>query len=691
VTPCGACRCRPGIRHEAAIPGAPARPVAHAAWFYPMERATLNTLTQLIELAMTPSQVLPIGKRITFRILLTTVLGLVLTMMAIGYTLLLSWQLEGGAAAINEAGKLRMLSYRLALVIEHVSSRPQIDAELEQFNRILLDLQNGDAKRPLLLPATPGIQSQMRVVRSTWQQQIEQNARAAAGPDQAARELGLQRYRQSLTSFVGDINQLVSLVEVELSGKTTWLRLCQTVLIFLSLAASVTLLYLLFLWIIGPVSRMQAVIAKMSEDDLGVRLPIESEDEFGMLALAFNKMADHVQGAHRTLEQRVQDKTEKLRAQNDQVAALYEITAFLAGPHAIDELCRGFLQSIMQRVSADGGMVRILDNQQDNMHITVHEGISERLIEEEHCIKANECLCGSTVQHGVILIKDFRQLNQERHYRCQEEGFVSIAVFQIVARQQVIGSFSLHFTQQRVISGHEQRLLETLGQNLGTAIENQRLIAREKEFAVSQERNLLAQGLHDSIAQGLNFLNLQVQMLDDSVRRANLEEVAEIVPLLQAGVEESYQDVRELLLNFRTRWQDSDLNSEMRNVLAKFERQTGVHGDISIEGSGPPLAPEQQLQVLFILQEALSNIRKHAQAGEVRVRVQNGRDFALEVRDDGRGFAPAELLEKSDAHVGLRIMQERAQRLGAQFEVVSESGSGTTISLHLRREGRMVA
>lgn len=641
---------------------------------------------------MNSYQTLPARKRITFRILLTTVFGLVLTLMAIGYTLLLSWQLEGGAAAINEAGSLRMRSFRLALVLEHAVERSEVEHELEQFNNTLFDLQNGDAKRPLFLPAAPEITAQMNLVQTSWQQQMQQDARAAyAETDTAARAVAIQKYRAALPPFVNDINQLVSMVEVELSGKTTWLRLCQTTLIFMSLAASVAMLYLLYLWIIGPVTRMQAGIARMSEDDLSVRLPVESEDEFGVLAVAFNKMADHVQSAQRTLEQRVLDKTKKLQAQNHEVSTLYELAAFLAGPHAIEELCRGFLHRIMQRIQADGGTVRILDNQRDNMHITVHEGISEKMIEEEHCIKTDDCLCGAAINQGVILVRDFRQLNQQKRYRCQEEGFVAIAVFQIIARQQVIGSFSLHFSQERVVSGEERRLLETLGQNLGIAIENQRLIAREKEFAVSQERNLLAQGLHDSIAQGLNFLNLQVQMLEDSLKRNDTQEIADVVPLLRAGVEESYEDVRELLLNFRTRLQDSNLDSEMRNVLAKFQRQTGVHGQIDIAGSGAPLAPEQQLQVLFILQEALSNIRKHAQASEVRVRVDNERDFALLVSDNGRGFSMEEVSRKSDAHVGLRIMQERAKRLSAEFEISSAPGKGTSISLHLRREERLVA
>ena len=249
----------------------------------------------------------------------------------------------------------------------------------------------------------------------------------------------------------------------------------------------------------------------------------------------------------------------------------------------------------------------------------------------------------------------------------------------------------MHFSDERVISGEERRLLETLGKNLGTAIENQRLIAKEKEFAVSQERNLLAQGLHDSIAQGLNFLNLQVQMLEDSLRRKAIEEIIDIAPLLRAGVQESYEDVRELLLNFRTRLQDSNLESEMRNVVSKFQRQTSVRSDIAFIGNGAQLAPEQQLQVLFILQEALSNVRKHAQASVVNVLVKNERDFSLVITDDGTGFDISRVHEKGEQHVGLRIMKERAERLSAKFDLESQSGKGTTISLQLLRQERLVA
>lgn len=630
------------------------------------------------------------SKRLTMRILVTTIIGLTLTLATIAYTVQLSWQLEGGAGAINETGGLRMRAYRLATVLQVPNNAAQVAQEITQFNQSLFNLEHGMPSRPLFLPDSHQVKTEFEQIQNEWNTHIKLLA-LQASKNEAFQENANKKYIESLPDFVQKINQLVLSVEMDLVEKTTWLRWCQTALIFMALTASVAVLYLLYLWIIGPVTRMQAGIVRMTEDDLAVRLSIETEDEFGVLAQSFNNMADHVQNMHRTLEERVHSKTVKLIEQNQEISTLYDIAGFLSGPHEIEELCRGFLHRIMQRISADGGTVRILDNRNDNLHITVHEGISEKMIEEEHCIKKEDCFCGTATQQGIILVRDFRQLDQHKLYRCKEEGFFSLAVFQIKTREQILGSFSLHFSLERTITGQEQRLLETLGTNLGAAIENLRSIAKEKELAVSQERNLLAQGLHDSIAQGLNFLNLQVQMLEDSLRRNDMQEIKDITPLLRAGIQESYEDVRELLLNFRTRMQDSNLESEMRNVLSKFQRQTGVHGTIEFSGSGAQLAPEQQLQVLFILQEALSNVRKHAQAAHVKVKVVNERDFSLHIQDDGLGFSSEIVKAKSEEHVGLSIMQERAERLGATLSIQSEPNAGTSIALQLNLQERLVA
>lgn len=635
---------------------------------------------------------LPLRQRLTFRILASTLIGLMLTLSAVGYTLLLSWQLEGGAAAINEAGTMRMRSYKLLSQISLNAAPQALQDELNEFRQTFMLLHKGDPQRPLFLPASPAIQQQLNDVEKRWQQEIQRYTEAVLNAqDMPQRQAALSVLRDHIPLFVGNINLLVSAVETELAEKTTWLRLCQTALIFMSLAASVAVLYLLFLWIISPVNRLQQGIALMTQNHLDARVEVDSEDEFGELAKAFNQMADKIQTAQRTLEDKVAEKTAKLRSQNHEMATLYEIGGFLAGPHTIEELSRGFLARIMQRTGADGGTVRILDGDSDNLHLTVHEGISEDITDKEHCMKVHSCFCGEATRKGVIVIQDLQALSTPKTYLCNEEGFHGLAVFQITAMDKVIGSFSLHFRETRLLTAEERRLLETLSRNLGTAIENQRLIAKELEYAVSQERNLMAQGLHDSIAQGLNFLNLQVQMLEDSQKRGQFTEVEDIIPLLRAGVQESYEDVRELLLNFRTRLQESDFEAEVQNVLKRFERQTAIQANLEVSGQGAALGPEQQLQVLFILQEALSNIRKHAQADQVLVSILNERDFSLRVEDNGRGFSAAELAEKGDSHVGLRIMQERAAQMSATLDIQSASGEGTRVILNLTRHERRVA
>jgi two-component system nitrate/nitrite sensor histidine kinase NarX len=101
-----------------------------------------------------------------------------------------------------------------------------------------------------------------------------------------------------------------------------------------------------------------------------------------------------------------------------------------------------------------------------------------------------------------------------------------------------------------------------------------------------------------------------------------------------------------------------------------------------------PLQPEQQLQVLFILQEALSNVRKHAMAAHVTVSLSHGHDFRLVVEDDGEGFDPAELGRDGEAHVGLNIMRERAARLHARLAIDARPGRGVRIELVLPHGNR---
>lgn len=623
---------------------------------------------------------------------------LLLALSAIAATLLFSWQLEGSSAAINEAGSLRMHSYRLTTLLARVIGEPdraETQSATEQEMRVIdatfRRLQRGDPQRPLYLPPDTMIQTKFQHVFDRWTREMQPLAGTILHSEGSAREGGWLRYQSQIDHFVGEVDQVVHLIEHDSEQRMFWLRSSQLLLVAMAIGGTVVLIYLMFLLIIQPVTRLQGGMERMTGRDFSVRLPVESEDEFGQLTKGFNQMADRLQELYGSLEQRVKRKTAELEAQNGELALLYDSAAFLQLPQRVEGLCEGFLQRISQYFGANGGSVRVLEPSKGNLHMVAYHGISAALADAEHCLKVGDCLCGEAVEKQESVVYDLRRIDEARKLQCHREGFATVSVFHIHAHQQHLGFFNLHFQQSRIFSKREQTLLETMGRLLGVAIENIRLATREREMAVSEERNLVAQGLHDSIAQGLTFLNLQVQMLEDSLSSGNMNEVAEIVPALRAGVQESYEDVRELLLNFRSRLAEGDLVRSFEATLEKFRHQTGIKASFTTSGNGPPFPREQQLQILFIVQEALSNIRKHAMANKVEIQLDDREDFALTISDNGVGFDVDTLLQKDDSHVGINIMRERANRIQAEFQVTSRPRQGTMVLLSVPRAQRRAA
>lgn len=224
----------------------------------------------------------------------------------------------------------------------------------------------------------------------------------------------------------------------------------------------------------------------------------------------------------------------------------------------------------------------------------------------------------------------------------------------------------------------EQRVTE---KTRSIETKNRELAALDKEMAVSQERNLLAQELHDSIAQSLAFLNIQVQLLQDDLKKNNKEDAIKTLSQIREGVQESYDDVRELLIHFRTRVGEADLETALICALEKFEEQTNIKTFFKREGKAPTLQPEETLQIMHIVQESLSNVRKHSKAKTLKIELICMANSMINIVDDGIGFDNSR--DAGVTHVGLHIMQERAQRIGARLSFSSTPKLGTRVSLVL--------
>jgi two-component system nitrate/nitrite sensor histidine kinase NarX len=264
---------------------------------------------------------------------------------------------------------------------------------------------------------------------------------------------------------------------------------------------------------------------------------------------------------------------------------------------------------------------------------------------------------------------------------CVRIGYESLISVPVRMHHKVLGEINLFYKSQVSLAAEEFELVDTLASHLATAVEGMRAVALDREAAIAGERSLLARELHDSIAQSLAFLKIQVQLLRSAISKNNRDKTDVALNELDSGLKESIADVRELLLHFRTRTQADDIDRAVQETLQKFHHQTGLQVSRTVSGDGLPLPQDVQIHVLHVLQEALSNVRKHANAHAVVIEIHKGDSWRFVVRDDGVGFD--EHNNRSELQVGLKIMRERAEQIGAKVDVVSEVDQGTTVTLRV--------
>jgi nitrate/nitrite-specific signal transduction histidine kinase len=385
--------------------------------------------------------------------------------------------------------------------------------------------------------------------------------------------------------------------------------------------------------------------------------------------------------------QTLAEETFRVEERNRELSLLYEVTSYLAEPASREAVCKGMLVKLGERLGVRGGVVRMMNAATHELELIASNNMPETFLKAEARLPVSACLCGRVATRGISVAGKLSDRPREVTLlnNCSKCGYAAMAAIPICSKNQVLGVMTLFFDEERALVPHELRLLEAIGLHLGVVIENLHLVVREKEMAVSEERNLLAQELHDSIAQTLAFLNIQAQMLQESVSNGELARASTELALMREGIQESYDNVRELLVHFRIRVDHAELDDAIRSALEKFEGQTGLRTSFRKLGDGVVPAATSSIQVLHILQEALSNVRKHAAATAVEVTMRCGAEFSIAVCDNGHGFDPARLREDGGSHVGIGIMRERAHRIGARLDLEAAPGHGTCVTLALPR------
>lgn len=598
---------------------------------------------------------------------------LVLALASISLTLWVTRQLEGGAAAVNEAGRMRMQAWRLTSAVQAQRPPAELQALVQQFDQGLSLLREGDASRPLFVPWDEDVRREFTAVERLWQAQ-----RALWNTPLQPDDPVLLR---SADEFVQAIDRLVLAIEHQLSGFTALLNLFQFAMMVLALAGAVVMLYTGYLYVISPLSQLRRGLEQIEGGQFGVRIDVDTEDEFGQVASGFNRMAATLQSLYGSLEAQVQAKTQRIEAQRARLEALYEVSAFLAKANTIEELSKGFSQRVRAVMKADAVAVRWSDEANQRYLMLASDCFPQDMQAEERSLIAGACACGSLQPDARTRVIPIHSHEAAPMRHCARAGYQNLVSVPVRLQQRLIGEVDLFFRSDVQLSADETELLDALASHLASALEGLRAAALEREAAVGEERALLARELHDSIAQSLAFLKIQAQLLRNAVNRQQTDKVQSTLDELDAGLKESINDVRELLVHFRTRTNTGDIDSALQETLQKFQHQTGLPTRLQVDGEGLPLPADVQVQVLHVVQEALSNVRKHADASHVSLDVHKGEQWRFVVRDNGSGFDTAQ--QHGETHVGTKIMRERAERIGASVQIESQTGQGTTVTLTL--------
>ncbi|MHB8534080.1 MAG: GAF domain-containing protein [Sulfuricaulis sp.] len=434
---------------------------------------------------------------------------------------------------------------------------------------------------------------------------------------------------------------------------------------------------------INPLSSLRNWSLRMRDGNLSARLPVPANGEFRELALDINRLSDELKSLTMEMDKHVRAQTVRLARKTQSLDILYDVASSLSQPGDLDKLLESFLDTFIELVDARAATVRVLTDDRQT-RLVASRGLAAEVVEKDRLMDTGRCQCGWAAVEGGIRVQRGTQpcaklLGMPMLKRdCQE-----FVVVPVTYQDRILGVYNLFLDRPMSALGEDiQDLLNSVGKHLGLALEKARLDSQARQIAIMEERNIIGNELHDSLAQALVGMRLQVKILGESMHKKDLRSSQSEVRNLRTSVEEAHASLRELLANYRLKIDERGLVPAVASMVERFSEETGIKVFFQNECRKLSLTPAQESQVFHIVKEALSNIRKHSHACNARI-LLNGDgsgSYSLLIEDDGEGMAPVSEALPGE-HIGLNVMRERAERLPGELIIESEPGEGTRIVL----------
>lgn len=375
----------------------------------------------------------------------------------------------------------------------------------------------------------------------------------------------------------------------------------------------------------------------------------------------------------------------RLERQNRELLALHWAALDIYGEVSLGTVLQKVVDQARQLLEARYGAIAVYDDK-GLMKEFMTSGMSEEDKEAIGTLPEGRGLLGVVLRQGQrIRLPDVERDPRSVGFPPNHPEMHSLLAIPIVCKGPFRGNL---YVSEKItaleFAPEDEETLVRFATAAAIAIDNAHLNQRLRTLAVAEERVRIAREIHDGMAQILAYVNTKAQAVKAYLDKDKPEEASAQLEQLASAAREVYTDAREGIMALRTRvGPDQPLSEALQDYVERWELQSGIASSLEIEGE-IQVSATVELQLLRILQEALSNTRKHSGATQVEVRIHQERDRLIaSVEDDGTGFDPSNRPREAFPRFGLAIMRERAESIGGSLGLETSPGGGTRVKIEV--------
>lgn len=386
------------------------------------------------------------------------------------------------------------------------------------------------------------------------------------------------------------------------------------------------------------------------------------------------------------LQRDLDEQQQLAAAQRVHLNALMSLSASIDDTVTIESVFRRAMGTLQEVTGFSSIAMRYFDAQEQSFRLVYQNGMTPRMVQELASIPAS-------VGYHAELVRTLRAVRstdlphdpRRPSDAPLEVGYQSLISVPFLCGDRMMGSMELASREPQAWPDEQVRWLELVGRVIGNILYHIELTERLRGAAIMQERSYIAREIHDGLVQLLGSLRLWAENALLAIEGGDYDEVQGMVRKIEANARDAYSSLREEMMGLRDTFSPEEgITPVVREYLQRYQRQWGIEThlevDRSLEAGGARFDPSTvEIQLLRIIQEALTNVRRHAQASRVQVRLSRRENwFRVEITDNGTGF---ELDNISEEKLGLRIMRERAANVHGKLEIETAPETGTRLCI----------